>query len=132
MRPAGGSRAVIRALAAAIALALPGAGTGQAQDDSVASAPAAVLRALDKISGATTDFEILRGQTVVYGRLRITLGDCRYPADNPASDAWAWLEIRDPTLAEPAFSGWMVASSPALNALDHPRYDVWVLRCSNS
>lgn len=23
----------------------------------------------------------------------------------------------------------MTASSPALSALDHPRYDVWVLRC---
>jgi hypothetical protein len=26
----------------------------------------------------------------------------------------------------------MVASSPALSALDHPRYDVWVMRCSSS
>jgi len=24
----------------------------------------------------------------------------------------------------------MIASSPALNALDHPRYDVWVMRCT--
>jgi len=30
---------------------------------------------------------------------------------------------------KPVFKGWMIASSPALNALDHPRYDVWVLRC---
>ncbi|MCW8843320.1 MAG: DUF2155 domain-containing protein, partial [Rhodobacteraceae bacterium] len=29
----------------------------------------------------------------------------------------------------PLFQGWMIASSPALSALDHPRYDVWVLRC---
>jgi hypothetical protein len=29
----------------------------------------------------------------------------------------------------PVFSGWMIASSPALNAMDHPRYDVWLLRC---
>ena len=30
---------------------------------------------------------------------------------------------------QPVFSGWMIASSPALNALDHARYDVWVMRC---
>ncbi|MGB1970407.1 MAG: DUF2155 domain-containing protein, partial [Paracoccaceae bacterium] len=30
------------------------------------------------------------------------------------------------------FMGWMVASSPALNPLDHRRYDVWVLRCAMS
>jgi hypothetical protein len=27
------------------------------------------------------------------------------------------------------FSGWMIADSPALSALDHARYDVWILRC---
>jgi hypothetical protein len=32
-------------------------------------------------------------------------------------------------VTDPVFSGWMVASSPALSALDHPRYDVWVLNC---
>ena len=30
---------------------------------------------------------------------------------------------------ETLFEGWMIASSPALMALDHPRYDVWALRC---
>ena len=30
---------------------------------------------------------------------------------------------------EPLFSGWMFASSPALNALEHPVYDVWVIDC---
>ena len=29
----------------------------------------------------------------------------------------------------PLFSGWMFASSPALNALEHPVYDVWVIDC---
>ncbi|MEZ5892801.1 MAG: DUF2155 domain-containing protein [Parvularculaceae bacterium] len=27
------------------------------------------------------------------------------------------------------FKGWMFASSPALNALEHPVYDVWVIDC---
>ena len=29
------------------------------------------------------------------------------------------------------FRGWMYASSPALSALEHPVYDVWVLDCRN-
>ena len=29
----------------------------------------------------------------------------------------------------PVFSGWMFASSPALSALEHAVYDVWVLDC---
>ncbi len=28
------------------------------------------------------------------------------------------------------FRGWMFASSPALNALEHPVYDVWVIDCT--
>ncbi|WP_232829295.1 DUF2155 domain-containing protein [Tropicimonas sp. IMCC34043] len=96
------------------------------------SAPSATLRVLDKITGDTTDLEIGRGQTRMVGRLQIVLGDCRFPTNNPNSDAYAWLEIRDDSLTGTVFSGWMVASSPALSALDHPRYDVWVLRCNNS
>ena len=41
----------------------------------------------------------------------------------------ALLKIEDPVLEAPAFHGWMIASSPALSALEHSRYDVWVIRC---
>ncbi|MEM9249146.1 MAG: DUF2155 domain-containing protein [Pseudomonadota bacterium] len=98
----------------------------------MSSAPAAVLRALDKLSGETQDIELVRGQSTTYGKLQIVLGDCRFPTDDPSSEAYAWLEVRDPDLGRPAFSGWMLASSPALHAMDHPRYDLWVLRCKRS
>jgi hypothetical protein len=111
-------------LAAALALL---ATTATAQD--YADADAGVLRWLDKLTGETADIELSRGQEAASGRLTIRLDACRYPADNPASDALAHLTIRDADVDAPAFDGWMVASSPALSALDHPRYDVWVLRC---
>lgn len=119
---------MIRAGLVAAAL-LVGACAAAAQQ-SVQSGTGAVLRALDKITGETQDLEIGRGQVRSYGRLRILLGDCRYPVSDPSSDAYALVEIRDIRLSDPAFLGWMVASSPALNALDHPRYDVWLLRCT--
>jgi len=96
------------------------------------SATGGVVRVLDKVSGALKDITLTDGETTRYGRLDITLTDCRYPADNPASDAFAFLTISDVGASTPAFKGWMIASSPALNALDHPRYDVWVLRCNNT
>ena len=117
----------------ACALALLATGDLAAQERvRVSSAPMAVLRALDKISGETTDIEIARGETRSYGRLSIVLGDCRYPTDDPSSEAYAWLEIRERGQSDPAFTGWMLASSPALHAMDHPRYDIWVLRCKRS
>lgn len=57
------------------------------------------------------------------------LDSCRYPTGNPASDAEAHLTITEETTGSELFNGWMLASSPALSALDHPRYDVWVLSC---
>ncbi len=92
----------------------------------------ALLRALDKISGAVVDFDLTPGQTKQLGRIQVTLGECRYPTGNPASDASAYLIIRNAGDEVDAFSGWMIASSPALNGLDHARYDVWVLRCITS
>ena len=97
--------------------------------EEVASAPGGVLRWLDKVSGETADIELSRGQSAISGRLTILMDECRYPVDNPASNAYAHLTITDSRASEPVFSGWMVAASPALSALDHPRYDVWVLRC---
>ncbi|QIE42873.1 DUF2155 domain-containing protein [Rhodobacteraceae bacterium SC52] len=91
------------------------------------------LRALDRLSGYLTDLDVPIGGTVDYAdRLDISVVECRYPADNPTGDAFAYLLIRDTVADQQVFEGWMIASSPALNALDHPRYDVWVLRCNRS
>ncbi len=95
----------------------------------VSNAPAAILRGLDKVDGSLTDIEMDTGESRDYGRLTITLGECRYPKGNPAGNAFAYLTIRESGKDEPIFKGWMIAAAPALNALDHARYDVWVLRC---
>jgi hypothetical protein len=109
-----------------LALALL-AGPALAQD--VKDAPGARLRLLDKESGNTQDLELSNGQSVTVGRLTVLLDSCRYYPDNPADEAFAHLTILDAAKPDPVFNGWMTASSPALSALDHPRYDVWVLRC---
>lgn len=128
----GRARRMPRLAAALLAILAGVSGLVAQTGEQVSSAPVAVIRALDKLTGETTDMELVRGETRRYGRLTLVLGDCRFPADDPSSEAYAWLEIRDPGLSEPAFSGWMLASSPALHAMDHPRYDIWVLRCKSS
>ncbi len=92
----------------------------------------AQLRALDTITGAVRDLEVRVGETVDYERLSIALKECRYPVDNQAADAFVYLVIKDVREETPRFEGWMIASSPALAALEHPRYDVWVLSCNTS
>lgn len=95
----------------------------------VTHAPGAVLRVLDKVAGATQDVEVPNGGWFEAGGLKVTLWECRYPQDDPASEAFARLTIEGASDRTALFDGWMVATSPALNALDHHRYDVWVLRC---
>lgn len=101
-----------------------GAGPGAA-----ASASGGVMRVLDKINGTVTDLDLADGDTQAVGTLTVTLGECRYPADNPSGDAYALVSIRTARDDSAVFEGWMIASSPALSAMDHPRYDVWALRC---
>jgi hypothetical protein len=111
---------------ALIALALLGT-PAMAQEATQASG--GILRWLDKLTGETADIELAAGEGAVSGQLTILLDDCRYPTENPTSDAFMHLTITDERVGGPVFSGWMVASSPALSALDHARYDVWPLRC---
>ena len=92
----------------------------------------AKLRGLDRLNGTVEDIEIAVGDTVRFARLEITLEQCRYPQGDIAKDAYAMVTIRDVREFNPRFHGWMFASSPALSALDHPRYDVWVLSCQSS
>ncbi len=89
----------------------------------------AILRGLDRITGSVGNFAMDVGETLQFERLEVTLEACRYPPGDVNKDAFALLKIRDIRHEEPDFYGWMIASSPALSALDHPRYDIWVLSC---
>ena len=93
---------------------------------------AGLLRILDKVTGEVTDIELPVGGSSEVGRLTITLDDCRVPRVNPTGDAYAQVTVIYSNNISPAFSGWLIASAPALHAMDHPRYDVWALRCSTS
>ncbi|MBO9410141.1 MULTISPECIES: DUF2155 domain-containing protein [unclassified Ruegeria] len=105
------------------------AATGASAQQKVQSGLGAMLRGLDKVSGQTVDVEMRNGETQPVFGLDVALGDCRYPAENPTGDAFAYLTIWENGKTDQLFDGWMIATSPALNALDHSRYDVWVIRC---
>jgi|TARA_B100000900_G_scaffold349637_1_gene315867 hypothetical protein len=93
-------------------------------------ADGALLRGLDKVSGEVIDFGIKSGDTYLLWKLKVKLSECRYPISNPVGDAFAHLTISQDKFENDLFRGWMIASSPALNPLEHARYDLWVLRCA--
>ena len=89
----------------------------------------AVLRSLEKVNGQVTDYELANGASQESGRITVTLRECRYPVGNQTGEAYAYLSVSEKNRDTPVFEGWMIASSPGLSAMEHPRYDVWVLRC---
>lgn len=120
-----------RGLTVAIGFALPLSALPAAADP----ADTVVLETLDKISARVSRVEVPIGTTITFGSLKITPRHCdkRPPEETPESSVFIEIieELPDeqPKLE---FSGWMFASSPALSALDHPVYDVWVVDCKNS
>ena len=90
------------------------------------------LRVLDKLTGVVTNLRLQQGDSVQLGFLSVAMIECRYPVDNPSGDAFTYIEVMDRKENAVLFAGWMLASAPALNAMDHPRYDVWALRCITS
>lgn len=94
----------------------------------------AVLQGLDKITARISTIKVVVGETVNFGSLQITLRACdkRPPEETPESAAFLQIVEQKPG-EQPVtrFSGWMFASTPALSAMEHPVYDLWVLDCES-
>ena len=96
-----------------------------------------VLDALDKVTGRVNTIRGPVGQTLPFGRLQIVARTCLTHPPEETPENSAFLEIievqpKTKTQAESTkqiFIGWMFSSNPAISAMDHPVYDVWVLAC---
>lgn len=112
--------ALLAGLVASPAVALEGGG--------------ALLQGLDKVTARISSFEAPIGADVRFGTLDIVVRRCVKAPPEESPESTAFIEIKEvrPEEAPPVlFSGWMFASSPALSALEHPVYDVWVKDCLN-
>ncbi|MBR9825540.1 MAG: DUF2155 domain-containing protein [Alphaproteobacteria bacterium] len=96
-----------------------------------------VLRGLDKVTARTRDFEVRIGEEAQFGALTVRAQYCRKRPPEETPETYAFLQVIDRRTdgfgvdveGETIFSGWMFASRPAQNPLEHPVYDVWVLDC---
>ena len=115
-----------------VAFALLGVAAGPAAAEPY---PIAVLNALDKVTGRVTSLRAPVGRPVHFAHLTVTVHACDKPPPEDPPEAAAYLEIaetRADAAPERLFRGWMFASSPGLNALEHPVYDVWVKDCEST
>lgn len=96
----------------------------------------AILQGLDKITARISPVFATLGLPTYFGSLEIVVRACRETPPTEPPESAAFLEIRELPLntdrdhePEVLFSGWMFASSPAVSALEHAVYDVWVVDC---
>ncbi|MBT3535675.1 MAG: DUF2155 domain-containing protein [Rhodospirillaceae bacterium] len=133
MKPSG---VVARILGLGILIFITNPAIAQSGSDLGPEVRGALLRGLDKITARITTFEAPLGEEVQFGTLRIIAQTCRKRPPEEAPEVAVFLEIDEERPGEsgrqPLFSGWMFASSPALSALEHPVYDVWVIDCSTA
>jgi hypothetical protein len=94
-----------------------------------------MLRGLDKITGRPTAITAPIGRPVRFATLTITVRFCYSTPASETPETTAFVQIEDHRPDQPArsvFSGWMYGSSPGLNGVEHPLYDVWVISCNNA
>ena len=97
----------------------------------------AVLQGLDKVTARISTVRAPLDQPTRFGTLEVVARTCRETPPTEPPESAAFLEIRELPPASDAngvpvdlFSGWMFASSPAVSALAHPVYDIWVVDCA--
>ncbi len=94
----------------------------------------AKMQAMDKITGRVSVINVPVGGMVEFGSLSIVVRSCKTRPMEETPDNFAFADIADKTLKGEdvnIFRGWMISSSPATHAVEHPIYDVWLLSCED-
>jgi len=67
--------------------------------------------------------------------LEINALKCQLYEDSDTSDTVAYIQVKDLSAKDNnqvfLFNGWTFASSPTLQSIDHPIYDLWIISCEN-
>ena len=93
------------------------------------------LKALDKITAKTSAIKLAIGEKKFFGSLEIKALKCQSSENNDSSDTVAYIQVKDLSAKDNnrvfLFNGWTFASSPTLQSIDHPIYDLWITSCEN-
>ena len=93
------------------------------------------LTALDKITAKTSSIRLAVGDKKFFGSLEIQAMKWQLSEDSGTSDTVAYIQVKDLSATDNnqvfLFNGWTFASSPTLQSIDHPVYDLWVTSCEN-
>ena len=93
------------------------------------------LTALDKITAKTSSIRLAIGDKKFFGSLEIKAFKCQLSEGSGTSDTAAYIQVKDLSAKDNnqvfLFNGWTFVSSPTLQSIDHPVYDLWITSCEN-
>ena len=93
------------------------------------------IKALDKITAKTSLIRLGIGEKKFFGPLEIKALKCQLSENNDFIDTVAYLQVKDLSAKDNnqvfLFNGWTFVSSPTLQSIDHPVYDLWITGCEN-
>lgn len=95
----------------------------------------AQMQAMDKITGRVNIIEVPVNGEVKFGSFSVVVRSCKTRPEGEIPENFAFVDVADKSFDQTEyniFKGWMFSSSPAVNAVEHPIYDVWLLKCFNS
>ena len=94
------------------------------------------IKALDKITAKTSAIRLTIGEKKFFGSLEIKVLKCQLSENGEFMDTVAYLQVKDLSAKDNnqvfLFNGWTFASSPTLQSIDHPIYDLWIISCENA
>ena len=93
------------------------------------------LKALDKITAKTSSIRMAVGDKKFFGPLEIKALKCQISEGTDTTDTVAYIQVKDLSAKDNnqvfLFNGWSFVSSPTLQSIDHPVYDLWITSCDN-
>ena len=92
----------------------------------------AEIKILDKITTKVETFEINVNDSIIFNSLYIEIFACYKNPPEVIPEDFVLLKIYDKIINlenQAIYQGWMISSSPSSTPLEHPIYDVWLVKC---
>lgn len=98
--------------------------------DAYVNRSGAVVRMMNKDAGKVQEYTIPVGHGIQVEKLFIAVRSCMQSDPFQAENYFAFVEISENGKGK-IFGGWMNRNEPGQNPLQHPDYDVWLVRCDD-
>ncbi len=96
------------------------------------STNSALMQSMDKVTGRVNKIIVPVNSKIAYGDFSLVLRACKKRPAEETPENFAFVDVTDKNIEGDEyniFRGWMLSSTPGINAIEHPIYDVWLLEC---